>query len=183
MPYIYSLAGAAWLEDASMMKPLVFAFPKDREVYDCKDQYLFGDRLMVCPVTESMYNVEAFSEEKAETKTRTVYLPAGENWYDFWTDKCYEGGQRIEAEAPLDRIPLFVREGSIIPMYKEDCIPENTAVKVPEDGIEYRVYKGKNASFYLYEDAGNGYGYERGEYTRTLLEWDEKKGVILATKC
>lgn len=183
MPYIYSLAGAAWYEDASLMKPLVFAFPKDKEVYDCKDQYLFGDRLMVCPVTKPMYDGKETSASGKKPETRTVYLPAGEKWFDFWTETCYEGGQRIEAEAPLDKIPLFVREGSIIPMYKEDRIPDNTCVDVPEDGVEYRVYKGKDACFYLYEDAGDGYGYETGEYKRTRLEWNEEKGVLLTTKC
>jgi len=182
MPYIYSLAGATWYEDASLMKPLVFAFPKDKEVYDCKDQYLFGDRLMVCPVTEPMYYGAENEVLEGKPKTRTVYLPAGEQWYDFWTETCYEGGQRIEVEAPLDKIPLFVREGSIIPMYKEDRIPESTFAVVPEDAVEYRVYKGKDACFWLYEDAGDGYGYEKGEYKRTCLEWNEEKGVLLTAK-
>lgn len=183
MPYIYSLAGAAWYEDASLMKPLAFAFPKDRNLQDCRDQYLFGDRLMVCPVTEPMYFDGESPELDNKPKTRTVYLPAGEAWYDFWTETRYEGGQKIEAEASLDRIPLFVREGSIIPMYKEDRVPDRTSAIMPEDSVEYRVYKGKDATFYLYEDAGDGYGYERGEYTRTRLEWNEEKGVLLTTKC
>ena len=181
LPYLYSLAGAVWLEDALIMKPLVFAFPKDGQVLDCKDQYLFGDRLMVCPVTTPMY-YEAGSIPLSDVpKCRRVYLPAGERWYDFWTEDCYEGGQWIEADAPLERIPLYVREGSILPMYREDRIPEFTASlqETGEDAIEYHVYKGKDAEFHFYDDAGDGYGYERGGYCVKLLQWKEAEGVVL----
>ncbi|MDD6034730.1 MAG: glycoside hydrolase family 31 protein [Lachnospiraceae bacterium] len=182
LPYIYSLAGAVWLEDASMIKPLVFAFPKDAQVTDCKDQYLFGDRLMVCPVTEPMYyGVDSVALQDVP-KCRKVYLPAGERWYDFWTEECYEGGQWLEAPALLDRIPLYVREGSILPLYKKDCcfVSEH---ETGEDAIEYRVYKGKDATFCLYEDAGDGYGYERGEYELTLLQWKDAEGELLKSCC
>ncbi|MBP3619006.1 MAG: DUF5110 domain-containing protein [Lachnospiraceae bacterium] len=175
LPYIYSLAGEVWLKDTIMMKPLVFAFPKDAQVLDCKDQYLFGDRLMVCPVTEPMYYGVNSEPLQGVKRARKVYLPAGERWYDFWTEECYDGGQWIEAGAALEQIPLFVREGSIIPMYKEDCIPEFAAPYYAEDELEYRVYKGKDAVFALYEDAGDGYGYEDGAYKITVLEWKEKE--------
>ncbi len=184
LPYIYSLAGAAWREDASVMKPLAFAFPKDTQVLDCKDQYLFGDRLMVCPVTEPMYYGVDSAELADVPKCRRVYLPAGERWYDFWTDMCYDGGQWIETETPLEKIPLFVREGSIIPMYREDCIPKSAdeAAMLGEECVEYRVFKGKDAEFFLYEDAGDGYGYERGEYTVTRIAWNEAKEELLTDK-
>lgn len=184
LPYIYSLAGAVWLEDASIIKPLVFAFPEDRQVTDCKDQYLFGDRLMVCPVTEPMYygiNSEKMSNTQ---KSRKVYLPKGERWYDFWTEECFVGGQWIDAAAPLEQIPLFVREGSIIPMYKEDCILRFTADtdKMREDALEYCVYKGKDAEFRLYEDAGDGYGYEQGEYVVTHIVWKDAEEELSGIK-
>ena len=178
LPYIYSLAGEVWLKDTVMIKPLVFAFPQDTQVLDCKDQYLFGDRMMVCPVTEPMYygvNSESLPDVK---KTRRLYLPAGERWYDFWTEECYDGGQWIEAEASLESIPLFVREGSIIPMYKEECIPEYAVPYYEEGELEYRVYKGRDAVFALYEDAGDGYGYEKGEYKLTVLEWKDAEGKL-----
>lgn len=175
LPYIYSLAGEVWLKDIIMMKPLVFAFPQDTQVLDCKDQYLFGDRLMVCPVTEPMYYGVNSERLQGGKKSRRVYLPEGERWYDFWTEECYDGGQWIEADAALEHIPLFVREGSIIPMYKEECIPEFVAPYYREDELEYRVYKGKDATFALYEDAGDGYGYEQGEYKITMLEWNEQE--------
>ena len=184
LPYIYSLAGAVWREDELMMKPLVFAFPQDLQVLDCKDQYLFGDRLMVCPVTEPMYYGVGSQALIGIPKRRKVYLPAGERWYDFWTEECYDGGQWIEAEAPLERIPLYVREGSIMPMYREDCIPTSTdqTATYGADCIEYRVYEGKDAEFFLYEDAGDGYGYERGEYTITRIFWNDAKGQLLTDK-
>ncbi len=179
LPYIYSLAGVVWLEDDSMMKPLGFAFPKDRQVLDCKDQFLFGDRLMVCPVTEPMYYGVNSEKLSGVAKRRTVYLPEGERWYDFWTEECYEGGQWIDADAPLEKIPVYVREGSIVPMYREECIPKSAA-EIPEydDCLEYRVYKGKDAEFLLYEDAGDGYGYERGEYTLKRIRWNESDGKL-----
>lgn len=181
LPYIYSLAGVTWLEDASIIKPLVFAFPKDTVVLDCKEQYLFGDRLMVCPVTEPMYyDAESVALSRGE-KRRKVYLPTGEDWYDFWTEERYSGGQWIEADAPLEKIPLFVRAGSIIPMYREDCIPESTeaAADYSEDSVEYRVYKGKDAEFLLYEDAGDGYDYEQGDYRCTLIVWKDSEGELV----
>lgn len=184
LPYIYSLAGAVWREDGSMMKPLVFAFPEDTQVFDCKDQYLFGDRLMVCPVTEPMYYGVDSVALAGVPKQRKVYLPAGERWYDFWTEVCYDGGQWIEAEAPLERIPLYVREGSIVPMYREDCIPKSTgeAAMFDEACVEYRVFRGKDAEFFLYEDAGDGYEYEQGEYTVTRIFWNEAKEQLLTDK-
>ena len=139
---------------------------------------------MVCPVTEPMYYGVDSAELADVPKCRRVYLPAGERWYDFWTDTCYDGGQWIETETPLEKIPLFVREGSIIPMYREDCIPKSTdeAATLGEECVEYRVFKGKDAEFFLYEDAGDGYGYEQGEYTITRIVWNEAEGTLLTDK-
>lgn len=182
LPYIYSLAGEVWLKDTVMMKPLVFAFPQDVQVLDCKDQYLFGDRLMVCPVTEPMYYGVNSEPLRGVKRTRKVYLPEGERWYDFWTEECYDGGQWLEVEASLEQILLFVREGSIIPLYKEERIPEFAAPYYEEGELEYRVYEGKDAAFTLYEDAGDGYGYERGEYRIIVLEWKEKEKRLSAVR-
>ena len=115
-------------------------------------------------------------------RTRKVYLPEGERWYDFWTEECYDGGQWFEVEASLEQILLFVREGSIIPLYKEERIPEFAAPYYEEGELEYRVYEGKDAAFALYEDAGDGYGYERGEYRITALEWKEKEKRLSAVR-
>lgn len=168
MPYIYSLAGMVWLEDKIMIKPLAFAFPDDLEVSDIADQYMFGDDIMVCPVTEPMYYNAGSVPIPAADKLRKVYLPEGCGWYDFYTHKYYEGGQTIEAEADIDVMPVFVREGSIVLM-------GNDATSTADAGREITavVFSGKDASFILYEDAGDGYGYEKGEYALTEFIWNE----------
>lgn len=169
MPYIYSQAGKVWKDDASMMKPLVFDFPTDAHVADIADQYMFGDALMVCPVTEPMY-FNAGNKPIADAKyVRDVYLPAGCGWYDYWTGEYHEGGCWIVADAPIDRIPVFVREGSILPM------TEATEHVVGEEPLCYRVYSGCDATYELYRDKGDGYAYEQGDYTCTSLCWSEEK--------
>ena len=166
MPYIYSLAGNCWLNDDTMMRMLAFDFPHDTKAADVKDQYMFGRNIMVCPVTEPMY-YEAESKPIASSiYSRKVYLPSGTGWYDFWTNQRYEGGSIIETAADINKIPLFVPEGSIIPM----------------DGGELRVYPGKNGEFMLYEDEGDGYGYEKGAYSLTRIIWrDDIKEVAYNT--
>lgn len=180
MPYIYSQAGRVWLEDASMMKLLTFDYPEDEQVWDIRDQYLFGDSIMVCPVTNPMY-YEAFSMPLENTvKQRRVYLPAGCGWYDYWTHTYYEGGQWIYADAPLEKIPLFVKEGSIIPTTRVCDHVCNAYPEQEKDAITYHVYAGKDCSFLLYEDAGDGYDYEQGEYKTTRLLWKEQTGMLTA---
>lgn len=167
MPYLYSLAGATWREDGSMMKPLAFGFAGDKKTWEIFDQYLLGDGLMVCPVTEPFY----FGAEKREGKPcRKVWLPEGCGWYDFWTKERLEGGRWITADAPLDRIPLFVREGTILPKAAFAL-----STKEQGDVAELTVYAGADGRFTLYEDAGDGYGYEKGEYVLTELTWKEKE--------
>ncbi len=162
MPYIYSLAGRTWLRDETIIKPLAFAFPEDQTTWNLMDQYLLGDAIMVCPVLES-------------TDQRSVYLPKGTGWYDYWTNAYYEGGQLITADAPLDHIPLFIREGSILPKKKAALSTEEQAAEVT-----FYVYAGCDGKFELYEDAGDGYGYERGEYRLTQYEWIEKEQKLFA---
>lgn len=174
MPYIYSAAGDCWRKDGTMMRMLAFDFAEDEKALEVTDQYLFGRSLMVCPVTEPMYYEAGSVPIEGASKTRRVYLPAGEAWYDFWTNVRYEGGQTITADAGIDRIPLYVREGSIIPMAQEG---EYAAEQ--EDGVtELRVYPGKDAEYELYEDAGDGYGYEKGEYCVMKLCWDDEKKAL-----
>ncbi|MBR5421168.1 MAG: DUF5110 domain-containing protein [Lachnospiraceae bacterium] len=167
MPYIYSLAGMVWLRDALIMKPLSFAFGTDRNCFDIFDQYLFGDDMMVCPVTEAM-NFDV--EKKPESYSRRVYLPEGCDWYDFYTDERYAGGQWISAAAPLEHIPVFVRAGAIIPMTEP-------ALSVAElsDEITLHIYPGSDGAFTMYEDAGDSYAYENGEYTLHEFVWKDKE--------
>ncbi len=167
MPYIYSQTGKVWLQDASIMRPLAFGFPQDKRVYEIGDQYLFGDALMVCPVTEPMYygvHAEPLSIEK---RTWQVYLPAGCDWYDYYTNQKYKGGVSITVDASLDRIPLFVKAGSILP------VTGPGQYVTAKDEILLKVYPGADCEYILYEDAGDGYGYEKGEYTCTAFYWKE----------
>lgn len=175
LPYIYSLAGQAYFEDGTIMRGLNFDFPQDQTAAELADQYLFGPALMVCPVTQPMYYLPGGEVlEKAE-RSRKVWLPEGTDWYDFWTDEKYEGGQWVEAQAPIDRIPLFVRSGAVIPMVSEDirCARESA-----ERDIVLRVYGGADGTFTLYEDAGDGYGYEEGQYCLTHIIYKEETGEV-----
>lgn len=169
MPYIYSAAAEASLEGGTMMRMLAFDYRHDEEALKVKDQYLFGRNIMVCPVTHPMYYSANSQKIENPVTTRRVYLPAGNEWYDFYTMERYVGGQWIEVSLTLDRIPLFVRACSIIPMTGS---VRNTAQsgKMP---VLYRVFPGTDAAFTLYEDAGDSYGYERGEFKKTQVFWDE----------
>jgi len=149
MPYIYSLAGQAWLNDYTIMRGLTMDFSLDNEVFDIADQYMFGPALMVNPVTEY------------KARSRKVYLPAASDWYDLRSGKHYSGGSVTEADAPYEYMPVFVREGSIIPFGPE---MQHTSGK-PADPITLYVYTGADGSFVLYEDEGNNYNYENGAYS------------------
>ena len=169
MPYIYSAAGKVWLEDELIIKPLAYEFYDDRNTWNILDQYMFGESMMVCPVTKPMY----FTDKANNEKTRRVYLPEGCGWYEYFTERFYEGGQWIEAAAELDHIPVFVREGSIIPKTEAALSTEEQTGE-----ITYNIYAGKDAEYILYEDKGDGYGYEKGEYTLTTIRWDDKAKVL-----
>lgn len=177
IPYIYSLAGLSWLNDDSVIRHLAFDFPQDKETWEIKDQYLFGEGLMVCPVTEPFYYGRNSVRLSEKPKTRQVYLPLGYRWYDYWTNTDYAGGQWVEVDAPLSRIPLFVREGTILPMAE---FARSTEEQKSE--LTVMVYPGKDSSFVLYEDAGDGFGYKTGEYCLTILRWQEKQGQLSVEK-
>lgn len=182
LPYIYSTAGKVWLYDASMIRMLAFDFPKDAKALEITDQYLFGESLMVCPVTETMYyKKSATGAEKQEnpSKVRNVYLPEGCGWYDFWTNTYYEGGQWIEAEAPIERIPLFVKEGSILPMQQS---ANSTAETVMSGNLTFVVYAQKDCSYELYTDDGDGYAYENGAYTLETYMWNQSEQILRDSK-
>ncbi|QOV20256.1 DUF5110 domain-containing protein [Blautia liquoris] len=167
MPYIYSAAANVHRNHGTIMRSLVFDFLDDEKAREICDEFMFGPSILVCPVTQPMY-YEANSKELSSVKQRECYLPAGCNWYDFWTNEGFTGGQKVTVPAPLDRIPLFVKEGSIIPtarglQYADD---------IPEKGIEYWIYPGKDASFELYDDEGDNYNFEKDVYTLTRAVWN-----------
>lgn len=163
LPYLYSVAWQVTSDGSTFMRPLVMDFPKDAQVAGIGDQYLFGPAILVCPVTQS------------NVTTRAVYLPAsGAAWYNFWTGETSPAGQRIEAAAPVETLPLFIRPGSIIPL---GPIVQYSSEK-PADPIELRVYRGANGRFTLYEDQGDTYDYEKGKYAIIPISWDETKHTL-----
>lgn len=155
------------------MRSLFFDFADDPEAGKVTDGYMFGRSLLVYPVTEQMYYDRNSRPVDSEHK-RTCYLLAGCGWYDFWTEEYYEGGQYVTVDAPIDRIPLFVREGSILPMIEQIMYADAA------DGMKLKlnVYTGKDAVFRYYEDSGDGYGYENGEYAVTQFSYDEGTGTL-----
>lgn len=162
MPYIYSQAWQISKNGSTLMRPLVMDFGKDTTAVRQAYQYMFGKALLVAPVTD------------AGITEANVYLPKAASWYDFWTGKKFTGGQSIKTPAPPDRIPLFVKAGSIIPMGK---IMQYTG-ELPSDTLEIRVYKGADATFSLYEDEGNNYNYEKGKFTVIPFRWNEKMKTL-----
>ncbi|GAB6012244.1 glycoside hydrolase family 31 protein [Viscerimonas tarda] len=157
MPYIYTLTGDITHKNYTPMRLLAFDFPEDKNVLDCKDQFMYGPSLLVCPVL------------KAGFSSREVYLPAGYKWIDFWTGKSYTGGQRIAADAPKDKIPLYVKSGSIIPTY-QDAKKSNT----PDSPMKIFVYTGDNGSFELYKDDGDSFDYQKNNYAYIPFSWNDK---------
>jgi len=175
MPYIYSQAAEVTFSSASIVRAVALEFPHDRNTFDLIDQYLFGSALLVCPVTQPMYYDKQSQPLTGIVRSRTVYLPAGADWFDFWSAELHTGGQQIIAQAPLDVMPLFVRAGSIIPMAEAMQYVD----ELPSAAYELRIYTGRDASFTLYEDAGDGYAYERGEFARVRIEWIEAAGELV----
>jgi alpha-D-xyloside xylohydrolase len=166
LPYIYSLAWKVTNEGYTIMRSLAFDFPDDAAIKSIPDQYMFGPAFLVNPVTERLYSLP---DSKNIKKSRKVYLPKGSDWYDFWTGKLIPGGQTIDAAAPIETIPLYIRAGSIVPMgpYLQ------YATEKAADPVEIRVYTGANAEFILYEDENDTYNYESGKYSTISMTWNE----------
>jgi alpha-D-xyloside xylohydrolase len=162
MPYIYSLAARVSTDDYTIMRPLVMDFRDDPNTWNIGDQFLFGPALLVSPVLE------------AKAADRRLYLPSGAQWYDFWSGQTSDGGKYIDASAPLDRIPLYVRAGSILPMGPD----EQYAGEKPDGPIELRVYRGADGHFDLYQDEGDGYGYEKGQRSVIPISWSEANHAL-----
>ncbi|MBC8026697.1 MAG: glycoside hydrolase family 31 protein, partial [Steroidobacteraceae bacterium] len=163
MPYIYTLAADIYHHDGSIMRGLPMDFPDDAAARKVRDEYLFGKAFLVAPV----YQYKA--------RARQVYLPQGADWYDFHSGKMLQGGQNVEAAAPLARLPLFVRAGSIVPVGPEI---QYTGEK-PGAPITLFVFMGADGSFDYYEDDGVSYRYEKGEFARIPLRYDAAKGMLI----
>jgi len=169
LPYIYSLAGATTHGGYTMMRNLAFDFPTDDTACSISTQYMFGPAFLVCPVTEAM-EFEADNKTINKPLTQEVYLPKG-NWYDYETKQYLAGGQTITADAPINKMPLFVRAGSIIPI--------SNGTDGSTDMLE--IYAGESSTFTLYFDNGRDYAYENGDFAAVTLVWDDsvnKLGII-----
>jgi alpha-D-xyloside xylohydrolase len=156
MPYIYSLGYYTHKTGAPFMRALFMDFPRDPKVVDISDEYMFGPAFLVAPVTS-----------QGQT-TKSVYLPSGTSWYNYWTKERFEGGQTIQVNAPIDTIPLFVKAGSIVPLGSPI---ESTHDK--QSIAHLMVYPGANGDFTLYNDDGVSYAYEKGGSHIAHLHWND----------
>ncbi len=162
LPYTYSLAGQTYHNDYTIMRGLVMDFAADEKVRSIGDQFMFGPSLLINPVY------------KYKATERTVYLPAGQGWYNLYDGNYFTGGQTITAAAPYERVPVFVKEGSIIPAGPElQYVAEKNA-----DPLTLFVYAGKDASFSLYEDEGLNYNYEQGAFSEIPITWNEETQTL-----
>ena len=162
MPYLYSMAGWVHLKDYTMMRGLIMDFNGDRNVKNIKDQWMFGPALMACPV--GYY----------KARNRSVYFPKQCGWYDLYTGEHIEGGQSLVVDAPYERIPVFVREGSIIPYGPEIQYTDEK----PAELITLYVYAGSNGTFQLYEDEGTNYNYEKGKYATIDITYNDASKTL-----
>jgi alpha-D-xyloside xylohydrolase len=166
MPYIYSLSWKVTNENYTIMRALAFDFRTDAAINNIPDQYMFGPAFLVNPVTEQLYSN---SKTSAEIKTRKVYLPKSTSWYDFWTGEVLNGGQTLDVQVPIEKIPLFIKAGSIIPMGPF----LQYATEKDADTIELRVYAGANGQFTIYEDENDNYNYEKGKHTEIQISYND----------
>ena len=195
IPYLYSTAWQVTSNNDSYMRPLFADFANDRKVWDMTDEFMFGRSILAAPIVDPQYTEEKVIRTNAmtgwnrqtasdgsavgsvdftTTKTATKYLPKGAVWYDFWTGRQYKGGQNVTLETQLNRVPMFVRAGSIIPMGPEmQYVGEKSW-----DNLELRVYPGADGQFVLYEDEGDSYNYEKGAYTTINIKWNERARTL-----
>jgi alpha-D-xyloside xylohydrolase len=162
LPYIYTVAADTFHDDGTIMRGLAMDFTNDAAARDVRDEYLFGKAFLVAPV------------HQFKARERPVYLPTGAEWYDFHSGQRHAGGQSLQAAAPLGRMPLFVRSGSIVPV---GPAIQYSAEK-PGAPITLLVFTGSDGAFDLYEDDGVSYGYEKGEFSRIPLRYDAAKGTL-----
>ncbi len=183
MPYIYSTSWQVTSNNDSFMRALIMDYAADKNVWDMNDEFMFGRSLLVAPVTQAMYMPErrAWYDEApdwTEKKEMEVYLPAGNKWYDFATNKLYNGGANVTVDASIDHCPVFVREGSIVPIGPD---VQYTSEK-PWDDLVICVYAGPKGNFTLYEDEGDNYNYENGVYSTIDFTLKGRKLTIGARK-
>ena len=188
IPYLYSTAWQVTSNNESYLRPLFSDFAADKRVWDIADEFMFGRSILAAPILDPHYTEEKIIKEDAMTgwdkkltvdslqltvdftkgKSTTKYLPKGALWYDFWTGECFRGGRELTFQTSFDRVPMFVRAGSILPLGPEMQYVGEKAW----DNLELRIYPGADGNFTLYEDEGDSYNYEKGVYTTIPITWD-----------
>ncbi|GHT48783.1 xylosidase [Bacteroidia bacterium] len=174
LPYNYALSWDVTSHAGSIIRMLSMDFPEDTKVHDLGNQYMYGKSFLVAPVLEAFYSSgvkENAVVDFSKTQTYPVYLPKGAGWYDFWTGKFLKGGVEIQAETPIDIMPLYVKAGSIIPLGPD----VQYAGEKSWENLEIRVYPGADAEFTLYEDEKDNYNYESGAYTTIPFTYNENE--------
>ena len=196
IPYLYSTAWQVTSNNDSYLRPLFSDFAADKRVWDITDEFMFGRSILAAPIVNPQYTEEKIirtdamtgwdrkevnsgevTDEKLDftaSKSATKYLPKGTLWYDFWTGECFRGGRDLTLQTTFNRVPMFVRAGSILPLGPEMQYVGEKAW----DNLELRVYPGADATFTLYEDEGDNYNYERGVYTTIPIRWDNKSHTL-----
>lgn len=177
LPYIYSTSYQITRHAGSLMRPLIMDFSEDKLTHNLTDEFLFGRSILVAPVVQPMYVSSQDGKGKEDysvIKSRSVYLPKGSEWIDFWSGKYYEGGQTIQREVPIDLMPLFVKSGAIVPIGPD----VQFAQEKKWDNLEIRIYTGADGRFVLYEDEGDNYNYEKEAYTSIAFEWNDKERTL-----
>jgi alpha-D-xyloside xylohydrolase len=194
LPYLYSTAWQVTSNNGSYLRPLFSDFAADKKVWNTADEFLCGTSILAAPILDPQYTEEQIIKEDAITgwekkealgesvmqadftasKSVVKYLPKGTTWYDLWTGKAYKGGQNITLETALNRVPMFLRAGSILPLGPEMQYVGEKAW----DNLELHVYPGADGAFTLYEDEGDNYNYEQGVYSTIQMQWNDKARTL-----
>lgn len=181
LPYLYSTAWDVTSQSGSIMYALPLVFEADPKVRDINDEFMFGRSFLVAPVLKPMYTGkkdDKVFEDFSKTGSREVYLPKGADWFDFWTGEKHNGGQSVTKESPINTIPLYVKQGTILPWGPKVQYAEEKKW----DTLEIRVYPGADAEFTLYEDENDTYNYEKGAYSTITFKWDDKEKTLIIDK-
>lgn len=200
LPYIYSTSWEVTNKQSSFMRALVMDFAQDKNVWDINDQFMFGNSILVTPVTEAQYTPEKIADAKnndgwsrsegnetakgstvdfTTKKSTTLYLPAGTTWYDFWTNERMKGGKEITKETSIDIIPLYIKAGTILPIGPE----VQYATEKKWDNLQIRIYEGADGEFTLYEDENDNYNYEKGVFSTITFTWNDSKKELTIGNC
>lgn len=178
LPYLYSTAWEVTNNAGSIIRPHVMDFPEDDKALTLGEQYMMGRAFLVHPVTSPQYTSNSkeggdfYGFEKIGTQE--VYLPAGTEWFDFWTNERLAGGQTVQRETPIDIMPVYVRAGSIVPWGPD----VQFANQKKWDNLEIRIYPGADGTFTLYEDENDNYNYEKGVYSEIQFSWDDQNNIL-----